>query len=75
MYYCDGDADDFHSIEAHAIDRGQISLVKISNRFGYKILTLERWRELFGSLGHQMDYASRCMATNEIIDEEIRSGN
>jgi hypothetical protein len=35
----------------HAIgDDGQLSHIKISNRFGSKILTLDRWIELFGPM-------------------------
>jgi hypothetical protein len=66
--------DDDHYIGAHAIgDDGQLSHVKISNRFGSKILTLDRWIELSWPEGADYPVPPEEMA--RLIDREIGGAN
>jgi hypothetical protein len=68
------DNEDDYCITGHQIgDDGQLSHVKISNRFGSKVLTLDRWIELCWPDGH--DYPVPPEEMERLIDREIGGAN
>lgn len=67
-------SDDDHLIAAHAFDGdNRVTHIKISNRFGSKVLTLDRWLDLLCPDG--LDYLVSPEEMSGIIDREIGEVN
>jgi hypothetical protein len=74
MQYRNSDSDDVHYIGGYAVGAdGQLSHLKIGNRFGSKILTLDRWIELCWPDGE--GYPVPPQEMGRIIDREIGGAN